>query len=112
MQLISQGLLASRARKHLEEELSTAPLFSALAQQVLEDQYRQESNGSQSDTDSDDTGVSSNHSIVHNVFPQYGLLGLRTQEEDLRSQIDQQNLIYANVTSARRMRPSMRRLTV
>lgn len=99
MELISQGPLANKTRKHLEEELSTAPLFSALAQEVLEDQYQHESNDPESDTDSDNTDASSNHSIVHYVFPQYGLLGLRTQDDDSRSQNDQHNLIYANVTA-------------
>ena len=68
--------------KHLEEELSTAPLFSALAQQVVESQYQNENQ---------------DNNEIKQVYSQYGLLGLRTKGG--HSQVNHDNLIYANIAA-------------
>lgn len=80
----NQEITERSTRKHLEEELSTAPLFSALAQQVVESQYQNE-NENENDNEN------------KKVYSQYGLLGLRTK--DGHSQVNHHNLIYANVAA-------------
>jgi len=83
LNLISDQEITERStRKHLEEELSTAPLFSALAQQVIESQYQNENEKNEEN---------------RKVYSQYGLLGLR--KKDGHSQVNQHNLIYANVAA-------------
>lgn len=89
-----------KTRKHLEEEVRTAPLFSYLAREIIETQHQQAGDNSQDD-DSDDNGsedsVKGNDSREHRVYPQYGLLGLRTQGID--PQNSKNNLIYANISA-------------
>lgn len=80
----NQEITERSTREHLEEELSTAPLFSALAQQVVESQYQNE-NENENDNEN------------KKVYSQYGLLGLRTKGG--HSQVNHHNLIYANVAA-------------
>lgn len=95
----ASGQPSGPGRHHLDEELSTAPLFSSLARQVIEAQRQtKEASGAS-------TGKTPNTS----VYPQYGLLGLRikdtptpdsaqpqTQDE---TENDANQLIYTNVSA-------------
>lgn len=100
-----------KTRKHLEEEIRTAPLFSSLAREIIETQHQQ-AGGNSEDNDSDDNGsedsdsendsvdedsIKGNDSREHRVYPQYGLLGLRTQGTD--PQNSKNNLVYANISA-------------
>lgn len=84
------------ARKHLDEEVKTAPLFSAPAQQVFEQQYQQE-NDTDNKPDDDGNTAKDTQPLTHRVYPQYGLLGLRMQSN--QSQVDRDNLVYANISA-------------
>ncbi|KAI9926871.1 hypothetical protein MW887_003969 [Aspergillus wentii] len=74
-------------RKHLQEELTTAPLFSALVREVIENEYQ------------GDHIVNGKGRKL--VYPQYGLLGLRmgsTTSPDTPA-VDEDDLVYANVSA-------------
>lgn len=90
------GYLSDSGRHHLEEELSTAPLFSSLAHRVIETQHHKGQKIPNPST---------------SVYPQYGLLGLRikdpsptTSQSQSQPQIeiskpDSGQLIYTNVSA-------------
>lgn len=81
-------------KHHLDEELSTAPLFSSLAHQAIETQHQKDQKIPSSST---------------SVYPQYGLLGLcikdaspttdQTQPQIETTKPDPGQLIYANVSA-------------
>lgn len=59
------GYLSDSGRHHLDQELSTAPLFSSLTHQIIETQHQKDQKIPKPNT---------------SIYPQYGLLGLRVKD--------------------------------
>lgn len=76
---------STNTRQRLEEELSSAPLFSALARLTIEGQGCEEEHHQ--------TAMNGHH----RVSPQYGLLGLRIQDDPRIP--DHHQLVYSNVSA-------------
>lgn len=81
--VLSNDSSSSPTKPHLDEELSTAPLFSSLAREVIETEHK-----------------SSNKQAKSSIYPQYGLLGLRIPDPPRSATVpDTTQLVYTNVSA-------------
>lgn len=96
----ADGHSPGAGKHHLDEELSTAPLFSSIARQIIETQHQKDRNNRNNKAPSRPSP---------SIYPQYGLLGLRirdntptadkSQAQNKSAERDPNQLVYTNVAA-------------